>query len=88
MSESALSPVEEANAQLRGKGYSEAQLSAVGVTLRRKALLKGNKIVSPLSDDEDTVLHIVTHCVPTFEALGRRTLTPQELRACLGRQRP
>ncbi len=88
MSESALGPVDEANALLRGKGYSEAQLFAAGSPLRGKVLLKGNKIVSPFSDGEDTVLYVVAHCLPTLESIGRRLLTPRELRACLEERRP
>ena len=77
--------IDAANEALRAKGYSQAQLAAFGAPLRGKALLKGNKIVSPFSDTEETVAYVAEHCVPPAEALGRRTLTPHELRACLER---
>ena len=38
-----------------------------------------------LSDSEETVLWVVENCIPTFSELGRRTITPHELRACLER---
>ena len=41
--------VAEANAVLQEKGYAERDL-AVHAGPRGKALLKGNKILSPLSD--------------------------------------
>jgi hypothetical protein len=75
--------IEEANAALRAKGYSEAQLVAVAAPLPGRVLLKGNKILSPFSDSEETVRYVAENCVPTLEELGRRTLTPHELRACL-----
>lgn len=74
----------EANELLRVKGYSEAQLSVIAAPLPGRALLKGNKLVSPLSDSPETVLRAVRDCVPALAELGRRTLTPHELRACLG----
>ena len=43
-------PIEAANALLREKGYAERDL-AVHAGPRGKALLKGNKIISPFSDD-------------------------------------
>ena len=75
--------IDEANEILRAKGYSEAHLSAVAAPLPGRVLLKGTKIVSPFSDSAETVLRAVRDCVPTAEELGRRTLTPHELRACL-----
>ena len=77
--------IDEANAALRAKGYSPAQLAAVAAPLPGKALLKGNKIVSPFSDTPETVRHVAESCVPPLAELGRRTLTPHELRACLER---
>ena len=76
--------IEEANAALRAKGYSEAQLAVHAAPLPGRVLLKGTKIVSPFSDGEDVVLAVATRCVPALEELGRRRLTPHELRACLG----
>ena len=73
-----------ANETLRAKGYSEAQLRVHAVPLPGRALLKGNKIVSPFSDSEEVVSRVVRDCIPTLEELGRRRLTPHELRACLG----
>ena len=74
-----------ANAALREKGYSEAQLAAVAAPLPGKVLLKGNRIVSPFADSEETVRYVSENCVPPLETLGRRQLTPHELRACLER---
>ncbi len=72
--------IEEANALLREKGYSAAQLSAVAAQLPGRVLLKGNKMLSPFSDSAETVLRAVRECVPSAEELGRRMLTPHELR--------
>jgi hypothetical protein len=77
-------PVDRANEILREKGYREAQLAAFTTPLQTKALLKGAKIVSPFSDTPETVLRAVSECVPPADELGRRQLTPHELRACLG----
>jgi hypothetical protein len=76
--------VDRANELLREKGYKEAQLAAYTTPLVTKALLKGTKIHSPFSDTPETVLRAVTDCVPSADELGRRQLTPHELRACLG----
>jgi hypothetical protein len=75
--------IDEANELLRAKGYSQAQLSAVAAPLPGRVLLKGTKMLSPFSDSADTVLRAVEECVPAAGELGRRTLTPHELRACL-----
>jgi hypothetical protein len=74
--------IEQANALLREKGYTERDL-AVHSGPRGKALLKGNKILSPLSDEADTVLRVVRELVPADEALGAKILRPAELRAKL-----
>ena len=71
-----------ANALLREKGYTERDL-AVHTAPRGKALLKGNRILSPLSDEAELVLRVVTELVPTEEELGHRTLRPADLRAAL-----
>jgi hypothetical protein len=76
--------IDEANEILRAKGYSEAHLSAVAAPLPGRVLLKGTRILSPFSDSAETVLRAVRECVPAAEQLGRRTLTPHELRDCLG----
>ena len=71
-----------ANAQLRERGYAERDL-AVHAGPRGKALLKGNKILSPLSDDAALVLRVVSELVPTDAELGHKLLRPAELRAKL-----
>jgi hypothetical protein len=76
--------VDRANDVLREKGYKEAQLAAFTTPLPTKVLLKGAKIASPFSDTPETVLRAVSDCVPSAGELGRRQLTPHELRACLG----
>jgi hypothetical protein len=74
--------IEEANALLREKGYAERDL-AVHAGPRGKALLKGNKILSPLSDEADLVLRVVRELVPSDADLGAKILRPAELRAKL-----
>jgi len=76
--------IDEANELLKGKGYGPAHLKAEAAPLPGKALLKGTKILSPFSDTPEVVLRAVRDCVPTADALGRRQLTPHELRDCLG----
>jgi hypothetical protein len=71
-----------ANDLLREKGYAERDL-AVHAGPRGKALLKGNKILSPFSDEAALVLHVVTELVPTDADLGGKILRPAELRARL-----
>jgi hypothetical protein len=75
--------IANANVLLREKGYAERDL-AVHAGPRGKALLKGNKIVSPLSDDAALVLQVVSELVPTDSELGRKLLRPADLRARLG----
>jgi hypothetical protein len=75
-------PVATANAQLRAKGYAERDL-AVHAGPRGKALLKGNKIVSPFSDDAALVLRVVSELVPTDAELGHKLIRPADLRAKL-----
>ena len=75
--------IDEANELLRAKGYSTAHLNASAAPLPGKVLLKGTKIVSPFSDSPEVVLRTVRDCVPSAEELGRRLLTPHELRDCL-----
>ncbi len=74
--------IDEANALLREKGYAERDL-AVHAGPRGKALLKGNKIISPLSDEAELVLRVVRELVPPDAELGNKTLRPAELRAKL-----
>jgi hypothetical protein len=72
--------IEQANAALREKGYAERDL-AVHAGPFGKALLKGNKILSPLSDEADVVLRVVQELVPRDSDLGSKVLRPAELRA-------
>jgi hypothetical protein len=71
-----------ANDVLRAKGYAERDLG-VHPGPRGKALLKGNKIISPFSDDAPLVLRVVQELVPPDAELGSRMLRPAELRAKL-----
>lgn len=71
-----------ANALLRELGYAERDL-AVHAGPRGKALLKGNKLLSPLSDEPDVVLRVVRELVPPDAELGGRMLRPADLRAAL-----
>ena len=73
-------PIAAANAALRDKGYAERDL-AVHPGPRGKALLKGNKIISPFSDDATLVLRVVQELVPADAALGTKLLRPAQLRA-------
>ena len=74
--------IDAANALLREKGYAERDL-AVHAGPRGKALLKGNKILSPFSDEAALVLHVVQELVPSDAELGHKVLRPAELRARL-----
>jgi hypothetical protein len=71
--------IEQANADLREKGYAERDL-AVHAGPFGKALLKGNKILSPLSDEAEVVLRVVRELVPSNADLGAKILRPAELR--------
>ena len=75
-------PIAEANAVLREKGYAERDL-AVHPGPRGKALLKGNKILSPFSDEAALVLRVAQELVPPEAELGTKILRPAELRANL-----
>jgi hypothetical protein len=74
--------IDAANELLREKGYVERDL-AVHRGPRGKALLKGNKILSPLSDEAPVVLRVVTELVPSEAELGHHMLRPAELRSKL-----
>ena len=74
--------IESANALLREKGYVERDLG-VHAGPRGKALLKGNKILSPFSDEAELVLRVVRELVPPDAELGNRMLRPADLRAKL-----
>jgi hypothetical protein len=75
-------PIEAANALLRTRGYTERDL-AVYPGPRGKALLKGNKLLSPLSDEPELVHRVVRDLVPASATLGTATLRPADLRARL-----
>jgi hypothetical protein len=76
--------IAEANELLRGKGYDERDLAVFPVPVGQgRALLKGARIVSPLSDDAETVLRVARELVPPAAELGRHVLRPAELRARL-----
>ncbi|HSX22997.1 MAG TPA: hypothetical protein VLE97_09510 [Gaiellaceae bacterium] len=79
MSETAIA---DANNALRDKGYAERDLG-VHPAPRGRALLKGNKLLSPLSDDADVILRVVRELVPTDSELGSKMLRPADLRARL-----
>jgi hypothetical protein len=79
MSEDAIAT---ANAALREKGYAARDL-AVHAGPRGKALLKGNKILSPFSDDAALVLRVVSELVPTDAELGHKLIRPADLRSKL-----
>lgn len=79
MSDSAIAA---ANEELRAKGYAERDLG-VHPAPRGRALLKGNKLLSPFSDDADVVLRVVRELVPPDAELGSRMLRPADLRAQL-----
>lgn len=74
--------IEAANELLRQRGYAERDL-AVHPGPRGKALLKGNKIISPFADDAAVVLRVVRELVPADAELGSRQLRPAELRGAL-----
>lgn len=75
-------PISAANDLLREKGYAERDL-AVHPGPRGKALLKGNRIISPFSDDAGLVLRVVRELVPAEAELGHKLIRPAELRAAL-----
>ncbi len=75
--------VDETNEILRAKGYSEAHLAAFAAPLPGRVLLKGTKILSPFSDSAEVVLQVARELIPSAEELGRRQLTPHELRTGL-----
>jgi hypothetical protein len=75
--------IAQANETLRAKGYSERQLQVHATPLEGRALLKGDRILSPFSDDADLVLRVVRDLVPDASEL-RGQLRPADLRAQLG----
>jgi hypothetical protein len=75
-------PIAAANAALRDKGYAERDL-AVHAGPRGKALLKGNRIISPFSDEAPLVLRVARDLIPPAAELGTKLLRPAELRSVL-----
>jgi hypothetical protein len=69
-----------ANELLQAKGYADRDL-AVHAGPRGKALLKGNKILSPFSDEAALVLRVVEERVPSAAELGSKVLRAADLRA-------
>jgi hypothetical protein len=68
-----------ANDALRAKGYSERHLG-VHPAPGGRALLKGDRIVAPFSDEPATILRVVAELVPPASEL-KGQLRPAELRA-------
>jgi hypothetical protein len=78
--------IDEANEVLRAKGYDERALAAHPTPLGAdRAILKGAKILSPLSDSAETVLRVARELVPPAAEL-RGVLRPAALREQLGTQ--
>lgn len=77
-------PISAANALLGEKGYTGRDL-LVHPAPRGKALLKGNKILSPLSDEAGLVLRVVQELIPPSSELNGM-LRPADLRARLAQQ--
>jgi hypothetical protein len=71
-----------ANAELRAKGYGERQLAVRATPLEGRALLKGDRILSPFSDDAELILRVVRELVPPAAEL-KGQLRPADLRARL-----
>ena len=75
-----------ANEALREKGYDERDLAAFATPLAGKALLKGNRIVSPFSDSAELVLRVARELVPPAAEL-KGSLRPADLRARLAEEK-
>ena len=73
-------PIAAANAVLREKGYAKRDLF-VQAGPRGKALLKGNRILSPFTDEAEVVLRVVREHVPADAELGTKVIRPADLRA-------
>lgn len=73
--------IDRANDELRAKGYTERHL-AVHPAPNGRALLKGDRILAPFSDEPATVLRVVAQLVPPAAEL-KGQLRPAELRARL-----
>ena len=76
--------IDEANELLREKGYRERELGVFPTPMGPdRALLKGDRILSPFSDSAETVLRVVRELVPPAGEL-KGTIRPTELRRSLG----
>lgn len=75
--------IDEANALLREKGYRERELGVFPTPMGPdRALLKGDRILSPFSDSAETVLRVVRELVPPAGEL-KGTIRPTDLRRSL-----
>lgn len=72
-----------ANEALRAKGYAARDLAVHATQMPSKALLKGNRIVSPFADTAETLLRVAEELVPPAAEL-KGMLRPADLRARLG----
>ena len=77
-----MDPIAEANDTLRAKGYDERDLAVFSTPFAGKAIMKGNRIVSPFADSAETVLHVVRELVPPRGEL-KGSIRPADLRARL-----
>jgi hypothetical protein len=75
--------IDDANDVLRAKGYTERDLAAFPTPMGAdRAILKGGKLLSPFSDDAETVLRLVRDVVPAAADV-KGMLRPAQLRAQL-----
>jgi hypothetical protein len=75
--------IEDANELLREKGYRERELGVFPTPMGPdRALLKGDRILSPFSDNAETVLRVVRELVPPAAEL-KGTIRPTDLRRSL-----
>src|SRR3954467_13762824 len=80
--------IDDANEVLRAKGYAERDLAAFPTPMGAdRAILKGGKLLSPVSDDAETVQRLVRHGVPAAADVQGR-LRRAQLGAQLGGSLP
>jgi hypothetical protein len=78
-----MSLIDDANEALRAKGYGERDLMAFPTPMGPdRAILKGGKLLSPFSDDAETVLRVARDVVPAAADV-KGTLRAAQLRAQL-----
>jgi hypothetical protein len=77
-----MDPIATANDELRTKGYVERDLAVFSTPFAGKAILKGNRIVSPFADSAETVLRVVRELVPPQGEL-KGPIRPGDLRSRL-----